>query len=65
MSSAVEHGPVVEVDGHDLPVSCPGPQTPLWSLHPKVFLDMSTGQAKCPYCGTEYRLKPGSKVHAH
>ncbi|QEI07962.1 zinc-finger domain-containing protein [Pigmentiphaga aceris] len=65
MSSAVEQGPVVEVDGHDLPVSCPGPQTPLWSLHPKVFLDMSTGQAKCPYCGTDYRLKPGSKVHAH
>ncbi|MET0207478.1 MAG: zinc-finger domain-containing protein [Burkholderiaceae bacterium] len=65
MSSAVEQGPVVEVDGHDLPVSCPGPHTPLWSLHPKVFLDMSTGQAKCPYCGTDYRLKPGSKVHAH
>ena len=56
----------VEVDAHDLPVSCPGPHTPLWNMHPKVFLDVvDTGSAKCPYCGTEYKLKAGAKVHAH
>jgi uncharacterized Zn-finger protein len=39
---------------------------PLWSNHPKVFIDVaSTGQGKCPYCGTVYQLKAGEKVHAH
>jgi uncharacterized Zn-finger protein len=39
---------------------------PLWSNHPRVFIDVATaGVGKCPYCGTEYRLKPGEKVHAH
>ena len=38
---------------------------PLWSNHPRVFIDVATaGVGKCPYCGTEYRLKPGEKVHA-
>jgi len=38
-------------------------QTPVWNLHPKVFLDIGhTGEAKCPYCGTSYRLKAGVKV---
>ena len=33
------------------------PQTPVWGMHPRVFLDMSHGgQALCPYCGTHYRL---------
>jgi uncharacterized Zn-finger protein len=37
---------------------------PLWSTHPKVFIDVvTTGLGKCPYCGTEYRLKAGEKVH--
>jgi uncharacterized Zn-finger protein len=39
---------------------------PLWSNHPRVFLDVATtGSAKCPYCGTEYVLKAGEKVHGH
>jgi uncharacterized Zn-finger protein len=29
----------------------------LWNSHPKVFLPIEeTGEAKCPYCGAEYRL---------
>jgi uncharacterized Zn-finger protein len=57
---------IVEVDAQDLPVSCPNANTPLWNLHPKVYLDVATtGHAQCPYCGTEYRLKAGAKVHAH
>jgi uncharacterized Zn-finger protein len=40
---------------------------PLWSNHPRVFIDLShEGQGKCPYCGTEYRLKQGEKLaHGH
>ena len=39
----------------------------LWNSHPKVYLDVAkTGQAKCPYCGTEYKLKAGEVVgHGH
>jgi uncharacterized Zn-finger protein len=37
---------------------------PLWSSHPKVFIDVAaTGEGKCPYCGTVYRLKAGEKTH--
>jgi uncharacterized Zn-finger protein len=38
----------------------------LWNTHPKVFLDVATtGEARCPYCGTVYKLKAGEKVAAH
>ena len=57
----------VELDGKDLPAFCPNPRMTLWSQHPRVFLDVTaTGSALCPYCGTEYRLKPGTKLpHGH
>ena len=46
----------------DLPVFCPNPQMPLWSSHPRVFLDIAeTGEAMCPYCGTRYRLAGGPR----
>lgn len=46
-------------------VFCPNPKMTLWSAHPKVYLDVATtGEAKCPYCGTVYRLKAGEKLHA-
>jgi uncharacterized Zn-finger protein len=47
-------------------VFCPNPKMPLWSTHPRVFIDVaSTGEGWCPYCGTHYRLKAGEKVSAH
>lgn len=50
-------------------VFCPSPKADmkLWNGHPKVFLDVArTGQARCPYCGTVYRLKAGEVVaHGH
>ena len=53
----------VELGEKDLPAHCPNPAMPLWSSHPRVVLDFGhDGLAKCPYCGTEYRLAPG--VHA-
>ena len=53
----------IESDSEDLPVHCPTGKGVNWDLHPRVFLDIvHTGSAKCPYCGAEYRLKPGAKV---
>ena len=65
-NQAKQAATVVELDGHDLPAFCPNPSMALWSQHPKVFLDVArTGEAKCPYCSTVYRLKDGEHVHAH
>ena len=36
----------------------------LWNTHPRVYLNMATGEARCPYCGTLYRLKAGETVHS-
>jgi uncharacterized Zn-finger protein len=48
-------------------VFCPNPKMPLWSNHPRVFIDVGTeGVGRCAYCGTEYRLKVGEKfTHGH
>ncbi len=49
-------------------VFCPNPKAgmQLWNNHPRVYLDMAhTGAAKCPYCGTEYRLKAGESAVPH
>jgi len=65
-SSAGQARETIEVGAGDLPVYCPGPRAPVWSMHPRVFLDVTkTGSARCPYCGAEYRLKPGTVVHGH
>ena len=41
----------------DLPLHCPLPGMYLWNSHPKVYLAVeATGEAKCPYCGSVYRL---------
>jgi uncharacterized Zn-finger protein len=62
---------VIEVGAADLQgpgvVFCPNPKMQLWSTHPKVFIDVATtGEGKCPYCGTVYKLKAGEKVgHGH
>ena len=39
----------VPIEPADLPAFCPNPQMPLWSSHPRVFLDIAeTGVASCP-----------------
>jgi uncharacterized Zn-finger protein len=56
----------VVVDAKDLPVHCPNPAMPLWSSHPRVFLDIAeTGSAMCPYCGTHYQLRGGPRRGGH
>jgi uncharacterized Zn-finger protein len=45
---------------------CPNPKMGLWNQHPRVYIDVATtGEGRCPYCGTVYRLKAGEKLHAH
>jgi uncharacterized Zn-finger protein len=48
----------LRVSQSELPIVCPNPRMPLWSSHPKVFLELNDeGVAKCPYCGTRYQLQ--------
>jgi uncharacterized Zn-finger protein len=47
-------------------VFCPNPKMPLWSSHPRVFIDVcTTGQGQCPYCGTRYQLAAGAVRSGH
>ncbi len=56
----------VVVQAKDLPIYCPNPRMPLWSSHPRVYLDVAdTGFAMCPYCGTRYRLEGGPAAGGH
>jgi uncharacterized Zn-finger protein len=60
----------VEVAAEDLQgpgvVFCPNPKMPLWSNHPRVFIDVaSTGLGKCPYCGTVYKFDGGRVAEKH
>lgn len=66
----IEAPATVEVTAGDLRgpgvVFCPNPKMPLWSAHPRVFIDVgSHGEGKCPYCGTLYRLKAGEVLRPH
>ena len=66
MSEAKQDFSPVELDGADLPAHCPNKLMPLWSSHPKVYLDLAHNEeVKCPYCGTKYRLKLGAVAKAH
>jgi uncharacterized Zn-finger protein len=48
-------------------VYCPNPKMPLWCHHPRVFLHVAaSGEGRCPYCGTVYRLAAGEPApHGH
>ena len=53
---------------HQGGVFCPSPLAKMetWNTHPKVFLDVGrNGNAKCPYCGTVYKLKDGEHFEGH
>ena len=62
---------IVEVTAADVQgpgvVFCPNPKMPLWSNHPRVFIDVAkTGEGMCPYCGTVYKVKEGEHIgHGH
>jgi uncharacterized Zn-finger protein len=71
MSDPVKAAATIELTAQDLQgpgvVTCPNPRMTLWSNHPRVFIDVATtGEGKCPYCGTVYRLRAGEKLsHGH
>lgn len=45
----------INIDGGDLPLYCPGPKSPLWSMHPRVYIEIAhDGNAICPYCSAHY-----------
>ena len=53
-----QHAEIITVSESNLPVYCPGPQSPLWSLHPRVYIEIEkNGIASCPYCSATYQLK--------
>jgi uncharacterized Zn-finger protein len=65
-SPAAANEGVVEVKAADVPVFCPNPAMPLWSTHPRVFLHFAdNGEARCPYCGTRYRLVGDARAAQH
>ncbi len=56
----------VEVTAADLPLHCPLPSQKLWNRHPRVFLPIeATGEARCPYCSTLYKLAGGPAKAGH
>jgi uncharacterized Zn-finger protein len=66
MSTVPKKEAVIELLAKDLNANggifCPSPKADmkLWNSHPRVYLDVAqTGAAKCPYCGTVYKLKEG------
>lgn len=73
MTTSTHTSAAIELAAADLNqqggVFCPNPKADmaLWNSHPKVYLDVArTGEAKCPYCGTVYKLKAGEVVgHGH
>ena len=57
MSATLDQNETI-VTAADLPLHCPTPSMKLWNSHPRVFIDVETeGKAKCPYCGTVYKLE--------
>ena len=71
MSTATRKEAVVELVARDLNANggifCPSPKADmkLWNSHPRVYLDIAqSGAAKCPYCGTVYKLKEGEQFGA-
>ena len=66
MDNTVRKDAVVELCAKDLNanggVFCPSSTAgmKLWNNHPRIYLDVArTGEAKCAYCGTVYKLKAG------
>jgi len=66
MSTQTRKEAVVELVAKDLNANggifCPSPKADmkLWNSHPRVYLDIAqSGAAKCPYCGTVYKLREG------
>jgi uncharacterized Zn-finger protein len=72
MSTTTRKETVVELVAKDLNANggifCPSAKADMkiWNTHPRVYLDIAqSGGAKCPYCGTVYKLKEGEHFGGH
>ena len=72
MSTTARKEAVVELVAKDLNANggifCPSAKADmkLWNTHPRVYLDVAqSGAAKCPYCGTVYKLREGEHFGGH
>ncbi len=63
--STLKDDELIEVTATELPVYCPNPKMARWSSHPRVFIDVTHGEARCPYCGTRYALRAGEVIKGH
>ncbi|KAF1015459.1 MAG: zinc-finger domain-containing protein [Burkholderia sp.] len=63
--SEIKERLLVELLAKDLPAYCPNSAMTHWNTHPRVFIDITHGAARCPYCGTLYKLRDGEVVHGH
>jgi uncharacterized Zn-finger protein len=63
--STIKDDELIEVTATELPVYCPNPKMARWSSHPRVFIDVTHGEARCPYCGTRYALRAGEVIKGH
>ena len=52
----------IEINQEELSISCPISSMTLWNMHPKVYLSFGdSGEANCPYCGTNYKINKADK----
>ena len=55
VQAAVPAHDAIEVGVEDSARVLPGPKAPLWSMHPRVFLDVTPYRpGQLPYCGAAY-----------
>lgn len=66
MSSAPETSQeqdIIYLEARDIPLYCPGPKAPLWSMHPRIYIEVVKNKvAKCQYCSARYALREGEKI---
>jgi uncharacterized Zn-finger protein len=45
-------------NAYSTPNACPVEGSSLWNSHPRVYIPVEEngGEAKCPYCGTMFKL---------
>ncbi len=74
MSQAIssKQSPAIELKASDLNnwggIFCPSPKAgmAIKNNHPRVQVQVAaTGEGRCPYCSTVFRLKAGEKLGGH
>jgi uncharacterized Zn-finger protein len=63
--SEIKAMPLIELTAKDLPAFCPNPHMDRKMTHPRIFIDITHGEARCPYCSTRYKLRDGEVVKGH